>query len=29
MKKDYLIFDFDGTVADTFEAILKVVKIDK
>ena len=26
MKKDYLIFDFDGTVADTFEAILKVVK---
>ena len=26
MKKDYLIFDFDGTVADTFEAILKAVR---
>jgi len=26
MKKDYLIFDFDGTIADTFEAILKAVR---
>lgn len=26
MKKDFLIFDFDGTIAESFEAILKILR---
>jgi len=26
MKKDFLIFDFDGTIAESFEAVLKIIR---